>query len=133
MFVGKEGTLIAGFTGGNPFGAKHGIAGGLLLPEKKFRDFLQPDETMVRCDDHYGEWIRGCKTATRTVCPIEFGCEMTEMALLGALSLRTRRLLTWDAKAVRVTNNEAANQWVDPPYRKGWEIKIHAHRAWFCF
>ncbi len=122
LFVGEQGKLIAGYGGGNPLGGKRGIEGGLLLPEKKFRDFQQPEKTMYRCNDHYGEWTRACKTGSRTVCPIEFGCEMTEMALLGALALRTRRVLEWDADAMRVTNHADANKFVDPPYRDGWTL-----------
>jgi predicted dehydrogenase len=122
LFVGEQGKLIAGYGGGNPYGQKRGIEGGLLLPEKKFRDFQQPAKTMVRCNNHYGEWIRACKEGTRTVCPIEFGCEMTEMALLGALALRTKRVLAWDAEAMRVTNHADANKLVDPPYRNGWTL-----------
>lgn len=122
LFVGEQGKLIAGYSGGNPFGRSRGIAGGLLLPEKKFRDFQQPAKTLYRCNDHYDEWIKACKMGSRTVCPIEFGCEMTEMALLGALALRTRRVLEWDAEAMRVTNHTDANKFVDPPYRDGWTL-----------
>ena len=122
LFVGQQGKLLTGYSGGNPFGRSRGIAGGLLLPEKKFRHFEQPEKTMYRCNDHYGEWIRACKTGTRTVCPIEFGCEMTEMALLGTLALRTKRVLAWDAEAMRVTNHADANTFVDPPYRDGWTL-----------
>lgn len=122
LFVGEQGKLITGYSGGNPFGRNLGIEGGLLLPEKKFGDFEQPARTMYRCNDHYREWTQACKTGKRTVCPIEFGCEMTEMALLGALGLRTRRVLTWDAKAMRVTNHTDANKFVDPPYRDGWTL-----------
>jgi predicted dehydrogenase len=122
LFVGEQGKLLTGYAGGNPFGRTRGIAGGLLLPEKKFRDFQQPDKTMYRCNNHYGEWIKACKAGTRTVCPVEFGCEMTEMALLGTLALRTRRVLAWDAKAMRVTNHADANKFVDPPYRDGWTL-----------
>jgi hypothetical protein len=122
MFVGEKGKLIAGYSGGNPFGRRGGLAGGLLLPEKKFRDFEQPAKTMDRCNDHYGEWTRACKRGECTVCPIEFGCEMTEMALLGTLALRTRRVLAWDAGAMKVTNNADANALVDPPYREGWTL-----------
>ncbi|MHC4626419.1 MAG: hypothetical protein ACYTDV_05510, partial [Planctomycetota bacterium] len=122
LFVGEQGKLLAGYSGGNPFGRSRGIAGGLLLPEKKFRDFEQPEKTMYRCNDHYGEWIRACKTGTRAVCPVEFGCEMTEMALLGTLALRTKRVLAWDAKAMKVTNHADANKYVDPPYRDGWTL-----------
>ncbi|MHC4559407.1 MAG: Gfo/Idh/MocA family protein [Planctomycetota bacterium] len=122
MFIGTEGKLIAGYSGGNPFGKSRGINGGLLLPEKKFRHFQQPPKTMRRCNDHYREWTQACKTGERTVCPIEFGCEMTEMALLGTLALRTRRVLTWDVKAMRVTNHKEANKLVDPEYRAGWSL-----------
>jgi len=122
LFVGEQGKLIAGYSGGNPFGKSRGIAGGLLLPEKKFRDFQQPAKTIYRCNDHYGEWIEACKAGSRTVCPIEFGCEMTEMALLGALALRTRRVLEWDAEAMQVTNHTEANKFVDAPYRDGWML-----------
>jgi hypothetical protein len=123
LFVGEKGKLIAGYSGGNPFGGKRrGLAGGLLLGEDRFGDFEQPAGTMRRCSDHYGEWIRACKTGGRTVCPIEMGCEMTEMALLGALALRTRRVLEWDWQAMRVTNDEKANSLIDPPYRAGWSL-----------
>ena len=122
LFVGEKAKLMAGYGGGNPFGKRRGVDGGLLLPEEKFKDFLQPPKTMSRCDDHYREWTQACKTGGRTVCPIEFGCEMTEMALLGTLALRTRRPLAWNAKEARVTNYDKANDLVDPPYRNGWSL-----------
>jgi hypothetical protein len=52
------------------------------------------------------------------------GCQLTEMALLGALALRagTGRLLEWDAKTMRITNDEEANSYVNPPYRAGWSL-----------
>jgi hypothetical protein len=125
LFVGEKGKLIAGYYGGNPFGSRgRGLVGGLLLPEERFRDFQQPTKTMPRCEesDHYREWTQACKTGTRTICPIEFGCEMTEVALLGSLALRTRRVLEWDNKTMRITDNEQANSLVDPPYRAGWSL-----------
>lgn len=122
LFVGEKGKLITGYSGGNPFGQSRGFRGGLLLPEKRFGDFEQPGRTLGRCEreNHYREWTQACKSGKRTVCPIEFGCEMTEVALLGTISLRARRMIKWDAEAMRVTNSEQANGFVDPPYRKGW-------------
>ena len=133
LFVGEKGKLIADYYGGNPFGRRRsddgsnslrGLDGGLLLPEEKFRDFKQPPKTLHRCErkDHYREWTQACKNGERTICPVEFGCEMTEVALLGALALRTRRVLEWDTEVMRVTNNEQANSLVDPPYRAGWSL-----------
>jgi predicted dehydrogenase len=119
LFVGEKGKLMTAYGGGN-FLARRGLPGGLLLPEEKFRDFAQPPKTLRRVDDHYREWTQACKTGARTVCPLEFGCTMTEMALLGALALRVGRMLEWDAQTMRVTNDEEANGYVNPPYRPGW-------------
>ena len=124
LFVGESGKLISGYSGGNPF-EENGrtLKGGLLLPEEKFLDFEEPQETLPRTEDHYGNWLTACKTGSETDCPIVLGCEMTEMALLGALTLRTNQLLEWDAETKQVTNRgDDVNILVDPPYRKGWEI-----------
>jgi predicted dehydrogenase len=123
LFVGEKGKLITGYAGGH-FPGGRGSRGGLLLPEEKFRDFQEPPKTLPRVEDHYGEWTKACKTGARTVCPIEFGCEMTEMALLGALALRAGagRVLEWDAGAMRITSDDNANKYVDPPYRAGWSL-----------
>ena len=124
LFEGEKGKLLTSYSGGNPFGNRRGIAGGLLLPEKTFKDFPQPAKTLPRCErgGHYTEWVEACKTGKKTTCPIEFGCEMTEMGLLGALSLRARRLIQWDAKAMKVTNSKHADDLVDPPYLNGWSM-----------
>lgn len=121
LFVGEKGKLLAGFSGGR-FLSGRGFDGGLLLPEDTFRDFQPPPKTLRRVPDHYGEWTQACKTGARTVCPLEFGCEMTELALLGTLALRTGRLLNWDTATARVTNDADANQWIDPPRRDGWAL-----------
>ncbi len=121
LFVGEKGKLMAGFSGGNFLG-RRGFKGGLLLPEEKFRDFQEPPASLRRVEDHYHEWTEACKTGARTVCPLEFGCELTEMALLGALALRTGRLIEWDAAQMRVTNDPEADALVNPPYRAGWTL-----------
>lgn len=123
---GMDWNLLAGYSGGNPFGKRRGIAGGLLLPEDTFRDFRQPAKTMPRCEreTHYTEWVDCCRTGKKTTCPVEFGCEMTEMGLLGALTLRARRPIQWDAEAMKVTNSTQADRFVDPPYRTGWSLQL---------
>jgi hypothetical protein len=101
-----------------------GLPGGLLLPESKFRDFQQPPKTLPRCEraDHYTDWTRSCKAGVPTALPIEFACQLTEVALLGTLALRTGKTLEWDTSAMRVTNENAVNQYVTPAYRAGWKL-----------
>lgn len=125
LFVGEKGKLLTGYYGGNPFrhgGKPRGPEGGLLLPEETFRDFPNPPKTLPRVEDHYREWTGACKAGSRTSCPIEFGCEMAEVALLGTIALRTGRMLQWDSRAMRITNSEQSNAHVDPPYRTGWSL-----------
>ena len=125
LFIGERGKLLATYEGGNPFrrdGQPGSLRGGLLLPQEDFRDVQDPPKTLPRVEHHYLEWTQACKTGEPTTCPIEFACEMTEVALLGAMALRTRRLLQWDAKAMRITNDEQAGAFIDPPYRDGWSL-----------
>jgi hypothetical protein len=37
---------------------------------------------------------------------------------------RTSKILLWDAKAMRFTNDEGANSYVDMPYRTEWDYKV---------
>ena len=123
LFVGERGKMLSGFSGG----------GDLLLPTANFRDYQRPAPTLPRTAGHYREWTEGCKTNKPTNCPLELGCRMTEVALLGTIALRTlvprqerlgwpAKILQWDATAMQITNDDAANDCVSPPYREGWSI-----------
>jgi len=123
LFVGDKGKLVTSYGGGYPFGPLGTRrTGGLLLPEEKFKDFAAPAPTLRRVEDHYKEWTQACKSGAKTVCPVEFGAEMTEVALLGALALRTGRVLEWDSAAMKVRNSDQADGLIDPPYRAGWSL-----------
>jgi len=135
MFVGDKGKMLSGYYGGNPFqsfgrapapGTKvRGLAGGLLLPEDKFKDFQQPAPTLPRVEkaDHYTEWTSCAKAGKPTCLPIPLASHFTETALLGTLALRTRKVLEWDIASMRVTNaDESVNQFVEPAYRAPWKL-----------
>ena len=127
-------------------GAKvRGLPGGWLLPESRFKDFKQPEPYLPRCErpDHYPEWVRMCKAGKKSITPIEFACGLTEFALLGTLAQRRytmavgapagaaagrgrreAKVLAWDSKTMKFTNDDAANSLVDTPYRKEWDYKV---------
>jgi hypothetical protein len=125
LFIGSAGKLISAFSGGNPFGKQgRGGPGGLLLPEDDFRGFTPPPRSLERCaqGEHYRDWVRACLEGRPSLCPVEFACDMTEVALLGTAALRTKRHLAWDHAAGRVTNHESANEVIQPVYREGWTL-----------
>jgi len=121
LFVGDKGKMLSG-----------GGSQDLLLPAKDFRNFQRPPKTLPRSIGHYREWTQGCKTGKPTNCPMAFGAQMTEMALLGTIAIRVIpkkvgngwpvKVLEWDAEAMRITNDEEANSYVNPPYRSGWSL-----------
>lgn len=47
---------------------------------------------------------------------------LTELALLGALSLRTGSAIRWDATAMKAVDLPAADAIIKESYRSGWEI-----------
>jgi hypothetical protein len=44
--------------------------------------------------------------------------------LLGAVALRVPGKLAWDARNMRFANSDAANKYIRPYIRKGWEMKL---------
>ncbi|MHC4443530.1 MAG: Gfo/Idh/MocA family protein [Planctomycetota bacterium] len=119
IMVGEEGTLYSiEWTGGR----------WELLPKDKFRDYKPPVETIPRVPDggehpHHAEWIAACKGGRPPLCNfVDFAATLTEVMLLGNLSLRTGQKIEWDGKAMRAKNCPGADEFIRYAYRKGWEI-----------
>jgi predicted dehydrogenase len=53
----------------------------------------------------------------------DYSAALTEFVLLGNLAVRSQQAITWDKDAMKVTNVEAANQFIKrPSYRPGWGV-----------
>lgn len=111
LFVGDKGKLMSDYSGGRDW----------LLPEDAFAGFSAP-QTLARVANHYTEWTDACKAGRQPSCHFGFGSQMTEIALLGALAVRTGKQLVWDSSAKRITNVPEANALLNPPYRSGWTL-----------
>jgi predicted dehydrogenase len=72
---------------------------------------------------HARNFLDCVKSRAQCNCDILTGHLSTSAVLIGAVALRTRSFLEWDAKAERFTNNAAANKWLRydyrPPYKLG--------------
>jgi predicted dehydrogenase len=136
LFIGDKGKLMADCYGANP----------RLLPLKK-NETLNIPETIKRVpnEDHYLNWVDACIAGYGkgvTSSPFEYAGPFTESILIGNLALRSwmlrdnpegkrtvdkylgRKKLFWDAKNMKVTNYDLANQFVKRDYRDGWELKL---------
>ncbi|MDW8131672.1 MAG: Gfo/Idh/MocA family oxidoreductase [Bryobacterales bacterium] len=108
MYVGDKGIIIGGFNGDNP----------RVYPEsQKYQAPPRPPAAGVR-DRAIDQWIAACRGGPPSATNFESQAAVTEAFLLGCLAQRLPgERLEWDAAAMRVTNSERANRYVDPPYR----------------
>ncbi len=95
-----------------------------LLPAAKHNAYGPPKERLPRVPhgDHEMNWINTIKGKDQLSSGFEYGAHLTEIMLLGIVSLRAKSRLHYDGATMRVTNNEAANQFLTREYRKGYSL-----------
>jgi uncharacterized protein (DUF433 family) len=99
-----------------------------LLPASVHNAYGPPSELLSRVphEDHEMNWIHAIKGADQLSSDFEYGARLTEIMLLGIVSLRAGSKLHYDAANMRVTNHDAANEFLtrDPD----GEIRLTDHR-----
>lgn len=112
LYVGDKGILLAGFNGDNP----------RIYPESK--TYVAPPQPAANRrqtdrDRAVDQWVKACLGGPTPVADFISQGPVTESFLLGCLAQRLPgERLEWDSTAMRVSNHQAANRWVDPPYRE---------------
>ncbi len=113
LYVGDRGKIMHRSHGGMP----------TLLPLSRMNEFKRPDKTLPRVrGSHEQNWIDACKGGSAACSHFDYSGPLTEVVLLGNLAIRSEGKLFWDGPNMRVTNNEAANQFVQREYRSGWKL-----------
>jgi predicted dehydrogenase len=114
LFVGTKGFLGTSGRG----------EGCTLIPRPTPPTRLQPPEVLERSPGHFQDWIRALKGGQPACSNFTISGPYTEWMLLGAISWRfPNEELSWDGKNLRFTNNDKANAFVRPNFRKGWELR----------
>ena len=118
---GAEGSLLIGEHGILTFGTH--AENVRLLPAAEMEGFELPEPRIPSSPGHHNEWIRACKGGPAAMSNFDYAGPFTEMVLLGNLAIRAQERLEWDAQNMRVTNYDAANEYVRNEYRQGWELQ----------
>jgi predicted dehydrogenase len=105
----------------------HGATGLRIYPESKMQEYKQPAKTLPRVengmDGHEQDWLRACKDGKPASSNFDYGGPLTEMVLLGVLAMRVKdQRLEWDGVNMKFTNNDKANEYIQPAYREGWTL-----------
>jgi predicted dehydrogenase len=113
-----------------------------LLPSKRMKEETLPKPTIARIpraeEGHYTQWVDACLAGygkMQLSSPFEYAGPFTEAVLMGNLALRSyaikndnaypgRKKLLWDAKNMKITNFDEANQFVKREYREGWTLGV---------
>jgi hypothetical protein len=133
LLVGTKGKLLLDCYGANP----------RLLPTRLMKEKKMPPEKIKRVPEgHYIQWVNACIAGYGkgvTSSPFEYAGPFTESILMGNLAIRSwmmlnpkrkgwedkyagRKKLLWDAKNMKVTNFDEANEFVRRNYREGWSL-----------
>ncbi len=113
LFVGDRGKILCGFNGAHP----------KLIPQAKMDAYKQPPQTLPRSPGNEREWLDACKGGkVKPGGNFEFSGMVTETLLLGNVALRAGQKLNWDRANLKVLNSDAAQKFVAPERRKGWEL-----------
>jgi predicted dehydrogenase len=138
---------VADWNGGYIFeGTKGKLMGNYnvaptLLPTSRMKEVTLPPPSIARIPNaeagHYTQWVEACLKGYGKMTlssPFEYAGPFTEAVLMGNLALRSyamtgpdgkgypgRKKLLWNAKEMKITNFDEANQFVKRTYRNGWK------------
>jgi predicted dehydrogenase len=110
LFVGEKGMLLAGYD-------QH-----KLLPEEQYANFERPKPFIPDSIGHHKEWVQACKTGGPTTCNFDYAGALTEAVLLGNVSYRLGRPITWDAHNLKAVHEPEADHYLQHHYRKPWKL-----------
>ena len=112
LLIGSKGKLIHETYGRKP----------RLLPQSLHDSFGAPPQKLARIPDenHEMNWVDAAKGKTEASCPFEYAARLTEVMLLGVVSLRAGKKIFYDAEHMRVTNDDTANEYFRRAPRSGW-------------
>ena len=112
LLVGTKGKLMHETYGKNP----------RLLPRSLHQSVGTPRRKLERIPDenHEMNWADAAKGTTAPSSPFEYAAKLTEVMLLGIVALRAGKKIEYDAAAMRVVNDSAANQYFGREPRAGW-------------
>jgi predicted dehydrogenase len=111
LYFGEKGTILAPHD-----------AGPRLIPESTMKGFKKPERSLPRGLDHYQDWVRGCKGGPKPLANFDYAGPLTEMVLLGNVSILSGKRLLWDGPNMKVTNVPDANAFLKREYRQGWTL-----------
>ncbi|MBV9126309.1 MAG: Gfo/Idh/MocA family oxidoreductase [Planctomycetes bacterium] len=113
LIVGQKATLYSADDYGN-----HNV----VLRDGRAEPVKGQPEKLPHSPGHHQEWINACKGGKPAMSNFSYAGRLTETVLLGNLAIRAGKKIEWNSEELRVTNDPAANEYVQRKYRQGWSL-----------
>jgi hypothetical protein len=99
------------------------LMGHRLIPEARMRAFGKAPVTLPRSPGHHQEFVDACRGGPPAGSNfVDHGGLLSEVCMLGNVSVRAQKRLLWDGPAMKVTNDVSANAFLRRDCRKGWAL-----------
>ncbi len=110
VFYGTNGCMMAGCYGGSP----------RIFPETRMKEVGRPKNPLPPVKGgHYGEWLNACRGEAHSSGDLgDYGADLTKLALLGNLAIRSGRRIYWDEENLCCKNDPEATSFIRHPYRR---------------
>ena len=109
LYVGTKGKMIQQTYGQRP----------RLLPFERHNEYGMPKAKLARIPNqsHEMNWVNAIKGTDTISCPFSYAAHLTEIMLLGVVSLRSGKKLYYDPDNMRITNGSTGDPRADgtPP------------------
>ena len=115
LLVGSKGTLMHETYGARPRILQKAVHDAAGTPPQKL--------PRIANEAHELNWVQAAQGKVEASCPIEYAARLTEVMLLGVVALRAGKKLAYDGAGMRVTNDAAANGFLQREARAGWSYK----------
>jgi len=111
LFVGDQGSIMAGFHGQNPEWFARGK-----------REPLSLDEAESRRGGRHGTWLEAVRGGPPSPGSFVNAASITDAVNLGTVALRARQKVVFDSETMKITNVGGADKYLRREYREGWEL-----------
>ena len=113
LIIGEEGRIHT--TGHN--------ATFRLLPEDKFKGLqTERPEKMEASRGHEEDWFEACRGGKPAWANFDYADALNEFLMLGNVATQFEEALEFDAAAMKIVNNSAADALLRCEYREGWTL-----------
>ena len=113
LFVGTDGVMVCGGAGGK----------SEIYPEARRDEIGKVEPSLERSPGHHRQWIDAIKGKGTCGSEFQYGAKLTEITLLGLVSLRSGEGIDYDGEKMQVTNSKKANELLTGEYRDSWKLE----------